>query len=276
MLMHPRRRAMIMELRNGWGCRSILLGFLCVLGWLEFAAGKACAGSLEILVVESGGPTIPITDNGGLDTDPTIGVINVNSTLLNLSLVNYQFTGLGAQSNSPGATTSSTLSESGTAQLLLGGTGSVTVLATDVDYSLPGGSTRTLLSSASNTYTNASAGDSQAFTSWFNGSNTMAGKELPSPTVTLVSSSSILPNSHGGDAAPTGVPLTTPYGLTDQITLSLSGGGLGALAQDQFSGSTVITDAAVPEPASLILMVTAIPVTALRVMRHRKPATSSR
>jgi hypothetical protein len=235
------------------------------------------AGSIELLITESGGPTIPVTDNGGLDTNPTIGVIDINTTLLNLILVNYQFTALGAQSNSPGALSIGTISQGGTVQLLTGGTGSITVLATDVDYTLPGGSSRTLLSSASDTYTNADKGSSQGFTSWFNSSNLLGAKDIGSPTVTLTSSAPLVPNSHSGDAAPTAVPLTTPYGLTDQMVFTLTGGTPGALAQLQFSGSTVVTDAAVPEPASLILMMTAIPVVAaLRVTRHRNRATSSR
>ena len=82
---------------------ALLMGVACTLGM--FAVG-ARAGSLEILITESGGPTIPIADNSALDTDPTIGVINVDtapplgSTLL---LANYQFTQLGADSNSPGS-----------------------------------------------------------------------------------------------------------------------------------------------------------------------------
>jgi hypothetical protein len=233
---------------------------------MAFAVAEVRAGSLTLLVSETGGPTVPITDNGALDTDPAIGVINANATLLNLFLVNYQFTALGAQSNSPGSLTVGTISQDGTVQLLLGGTGSIFILASDVDYALPGGSSRTLLSSASDTYTNANKGNSQEFTSWFNASNTLGAKELSSPTVTLASSSSIVPNSHSGDAAPTGATLSTPYGLTDQMVISLSGGALGALAQVQFAGSTAVTDAAVPEPASIALL--GIGMTALLAFRR--------
>ena len=68
--------------------------------------GIARAGSLVILVTESGGPAIPIADNSSLDTDPTVGVINVDTAPsggINTLLVNYQFARLGADSNSPGS-----------------------------------------------------------------------------------------------------------------------------------------------------------------------------
>ena len=84
---------------------------------IEQFEDRCLLGSLELIIAESAGPTIPITDNGALDTDPTVGVINVNTTLLNLSLVNYQFTALGSNSNSPGTAAIGFLSQNGTAQL---------------------------------------------------------------------------------------------------------------------------------------------------------------
>src|SRR4051812_9290248 len=83
--------------------------------------GIARAGSLEMIVTETGGPALPIPDNGALDTDPAVGVINVDTTLFNQLLVNYQFTSLATNSNSPGSTASGFLSQSGGVQLLPGG-----------------------------------------------------------------------------------------------------------------------------------------------------------
>jgi hypothetical protein len=247
------------------------MGVACGLGMLALTAIEARAGSLEMLVTETGGPTIPITDNGALDTDPTVGVINVNTTLLNLSLVNYQFTAMGSNSNSPGSSVNGFLSQSATAQLLIGGTGSVTVLASDVDYSLPTGLTRTMNSSASNTFTNATAGNTDAFRSWFNGSNTLAAKETPSPLLNLVSSAAN-PNSQGANAADTPVSLTNPYGLTNEKVITLTGGSVGGLAQDQYTGSTTVRASVIPEPASMALLLTALPVTLFGAMRRRKAA----
>lgn len=246
----------------------LVLGVVCGLGMILCSGGVARAGSLELLVTETGGPTIPISDNGGLDTDPTVGVINVNTTLLNLSLVNYDFTALGANSNSPGTSAVAFLSQNGLAQLIPGGTGSITVLASDVDYSLPNVPPGTMHSSASNTYTNATAGNTNTFQSWFNGSNTLAAKETASPIVTLTSTAAN-PNSQSATAADTTVSLTTPYGLTNEKVITLTGGAPGAQAQDQYTASTTISGA-IPEPSSMALMLAALPVWIFGVMRRRK------
>src|SRR4051794_35027220 len=95
----------------------------------------ARGASLEVIVTEQGGPSIPISDNSALDTDPTIGRINVNSGLLNLSPADFQFTGLHAGSNSPGEPdpTGALLTVGG--EVMTAGASSITVLVTDTDYS---------------------------------------------------------------------------------------------------------------------------------------------
>jgi hypothetical protein len=231
---------------------------VAALALLLGGAGRAGAGFLEILVTESGGPTIPITDNGGLDTDPTTGVIKVNTTLLNLSLVNYQFTALSATSTSPGTGGTGSLTLSGSVQLIFGGTGSITILASDGDYAQPGTPPATLGSSSKAVYSNGNQGDTQTFQSWFNPTNTAGAKEIPSPLLTLTSTGPA-PNTQLGTAPPTPVTLVTPYGLTDQAVITLSGGGGDAQSQDDFEGVTQLAAAsvaAVPEPASVTLLAT--------------------
>jgi hypothetical protein len=249
------------------------MGVACGLSMLALTAIEARAGSLEILVTESGGPTIPITDNGALDTDPTIGVINANTTLLNLSLVNYQFTaaGLGANSNSPGTTTVGSLVQNGNVQLLIGGTGSITIVATDVDYSLPAPGPGTLNSSLADNFANGAAGDTQGFTSWYNPSNGLAATDVPSPTVGFVSTGPV-GNPHSAAAAPTPITLVNPYGLTNSTTITLSGGSPGALSQVGWTGTTQVISSPIPEPASMALLLTALPVTLFGALRRRKAA----
>jgi hypothetical protein len=243
-------------------------GFMlaCVLGALALPAR---AGSLELLVTESGGPTIAVVDNGLYDQDPTVGVINANTTLLNPLLTNYVFTDLSAASNSPGTAVGAYLVQQGTAFLTPGHSGVLTVLASDVDYVQPDGVSRTLSSSASNTYTNADAGDSNVFKSWFNGSNTLGALETPSPSITLVSTAGN-PNSEGSDATPIPVSLADPYGLTNRVVIGLSGGQPGTASRDAWTGATVVVARAIPEPSSMSLLLGALPVLVM-VVRRRRP-----
>lgn len=256
-----------------WGRGRLLLGVACGLGMMALAAGEARAASLTLTVSESaGGASIAIADNSALDTNPAVGVIDVNVALLNPSLNNYTFTSLSANSNAPGTATVGALSQNGTAVLNTGsGTGSLTITASDVDYNLPTGPAGRLASSASNTYTHANNGNTTTFTSWYNPSNTLNATDVASGTVNLIAASPPDPNSHSGNGTPTiTTPLTTPYGLTNTTVITLTGGSPGAAAQDQFTGSTTL--AAVPEPASLALMLTAVPVTLFGALRRRKAA----
>jgi len=252
------------------GRRHLLTGIACGLSVLALTAAEARAASLTLTITESaGGASVSILDNTALDSDPTVGVINVLTTSLNPLLANYSFTALGATSNAPGNSTQAALTQNGTAQLIAGGGGgSVSITASDVDFNLPSGPGGFLRSSASDTYTNSPTGNSHAFTSWFNPTNTINATDVPSPTVTLLAVNPPNPNSHSGDAAPTPVSLTTPYGLTSTALITLTGGSSTQPSQIQYTGSTTIS--AIPEPASLALMLTAVPVTLFGALRRRK------
>jgi len=254
------------------GRGHLLLGVACGLGMIALGASEARATSLTITVSESvGGGGLAIQDGSALDTNPANGVIDVNVALLNGSLNNYQFTALSANSNSLTVTSVGSLSESGTAQLLLGGVGSLTVTSSEINYNAPAGPTGILDSSSASTFTHTDAGNSQTFKSWFNPPIAAINDQvIPSPTVTNTSSGPN-PNSPGHDAAPTPIPLATPYGLTNTAVITLTGGTTGALSQDAFSGSTTVTASTIPEPASMALMFLALPVI-VGAIRRRKAA----
>jgi len=249
---------------------ALLMGVACTLGM--FAVG-ARAGSLEVLVTESGGPTIPIADNSALDTDPTIGVINVDTapaTGINLLLTNYKFSQLGANSNSPGGGGTGFLTQTGVAQLLLGGTGSITVVASDVDYNQPAPGPGTLHTSSTAEFTNATNGNTNTFRGWFNSNNALGGFGAPpSPLITFTASGQPAADPHMAQND-TPITLVTPYGLTNRTIITLTGGSAGALAQDRFGGT--VQTAAIPEPASMALMLGALPVLVFGLMRRRRAA----
>jgi len=254
------------------GRGHLLLGVACGLGMIALGASEARAASLTITVSESvGGGGLSIADNTALDTNPAIGVIDVNVGLLNPSLNNYQFTSLSANSNAPGTAAVGSLNESGTAQLLLGGAGSITVMSSDIDYNLPTGPNGTLNSSSGSTFTHSDAGNTQTFTSWFNPPvATINQQVVPSPTVTNTSNG-VDPNSQSSPTVSVPIALATPYGLTNSATITLTGGTTGALSQDAFSGSTTVHSSVIPEPASMALMFLALPVI-VGAIRRRKAA----
>jgi hypothetical protein len=118
------------------------------------------ANALELTVTEAGGPSIAILDNGLLDDNPIPEVITVDTLRLNQHLLFFSFTDLSAVSNLPGGTSGS-ISQTGTAQLLFAGSSqSITIDASDVNYTLPSGTSGLLSSSISNTFTHTTVGDS--------------------------------------------------------------------------------------------------------------------
>jgi hypothetical protein len=255
--------------------KRFLSGIVCGLVMLVAQVTNARAGSLELLVTESGGPTIPILDGSVFDLSPPgDGVITVDTSLLNLLLVNFKFSDLSALSNSLMGGTTASLSQTGTAQLLFGAPAStLTVTATDVDYAAPSGTVATLKSSTSETFTHTDAGNNQTFQSWYNPIpfNFLGATDVPSALLKLTSSGAA-PNSDGKDAPDTLSPSIVPFGMTDTMIISLSGGTSAALAKDQFTGSTTLTASSIPEPASMALMVIGLPLTVFGIRYRRRRA----
>jgi len=248
---------------------------------IALATGTARAGLLEIDLTFAGG-SIPIVKGGAFDTsnpaDPD--AITVNTNLLNAAIAalgapQLQFTALGASSNNPGVSTGANLTQTGSAFLTQGsGPFSFTVDAFQSDFTTPVGN-GSLQSSASHTFTNTAAGDSQTFQSWFDQTNTNS-KTTPSPLLAFISPSlngSGPPNTESGGttAALTLLGTVTPgYSLVNEtvVTLTASAGAVSSPI-DQFQGSTVVTAAVVPEPTSFVAMFTALPLIVFW-RRHRR------
>jgi len=257
---------------------ALLMGVACTLGMFTF---EARGGPLTITVTESGpGGTTPvsITDNGLFDLDLRLGFINVDTGQgatqpagINLSLANYQFSSLSANSNSisnipPG---SGLLTQNGVVQLLAGGVGSITVLATDNAYNQPPPGPGTLHTSSTAEFANATNGNTNTFRGWFNSDNALGGFGAPpSPLTTFTASGQPASDPHMGQTD-TAITLVNPYGLTSRTVITLTGG---AQAQDRFGGTVQTFSAPIPEPASMALMLGALPVLVFGLMRRRRAA----
>src|SRR4051812_42337431 len=76
-----------------WFGRGVVaLALLC--------AGSRAPAAFVLTVQEAGGPAIAIADGGSLDQDGLAdGIINVNTSALNVLLANFSFVSLGGTSN---------------------------------------------------------------------------------------------------------------------------------------------------------------------------------
>jgi hypothetical protein len=234
------------------------LRFAAVCG-IVFALGatQARAGSIEIVLNVSGFAPLLITSGGPFDgsipSNPNS--ITVNTGALNAFLFGegsaLTFSSLGASSNNPGAA-NATITLTGNASTT-GAAVSFTADAIQTDYNSPVGANGVLQSSAGGTFTNTVAGDSTTFQSWYDGTN--AGvMTTPSPLLSFLSPN--LPGtnqSYSGDAAPTALtPFVTPFALVNEIGVTLAANANSPT--DQFTGSTVVTAATIPEPSSFALL----------------------
>lgn len=258
-----------------WFCLSrkrLLMGVACGLGMLALASGQVRAGTLEIVIAE-GATSFDILDNGPLDVNTATNAI----TALTPALIfpDFKVVGLNASTNNPGADnpTGATLTLSAEIQrTTAGAAASISITVTDEDYTLPAGS-KLLSSTASGSFTNVPKGDSQTFTSWFNPSNTALAKDPPpSGPLTFLSTGTNINSSQGTTPfIPVGAAGT--YGLTNETVLTMSGAPTGVTPDITLTGSTQVLG--VPEPASIAIMLPALPVVIMGWLRHRKARATS-
>jgi len=255
-------------------CKHLLMGVACGLGMLVLASGQARAGTLEIVISE-GATSYDILDNGPLDTNGAINLIQGLAPAL--VFPDFTIVGLNASTNNPGMDnpTGAVLTVGGEIQrTTAGAAASITITVTDTDYVLPAGS-KTMTSQDSGTYTNTTAGDSQRFTSWFNPSNAPLAKDIASPTLVYASTGPGLNGPPGLPTPPIPVGSAATYGLTNETVLTMAGAPGGVTPDIVFGGSTKILGSVVPEPASLAIMLPALPVVIMGWFRHRKARATS-
>jgi hypothetical protein len=255
----------------------------------------ATAGAGEAMAGPSYQIDITIVDTTTNTTNPTSVILwtspnnTANPSNPNLIVVSAAFstasTGVsltGLQASTTTTATSTSLNLQGTATLV--GTTSdnytVTVTAFNNGYTTPAANTLGVLSqSESGTYTFTTGGNSQTqsqtFISWYNSANpstpTLSGPTPGLQTIGIpTASSSTLSGSQNVPGSTTFSPYITPYALTSTLTLHITGTGNANNSIVGFQGSATLM--AVPEPASLVMMLTGMPVPlmVLGVLRRRK------
>jgi len=201
-----------------------------------------------------------------------------------------ELTGVNALTNNPGSLSSATMSVGGTAQVVSGvasssDTFTVTILTSQTFFTNPPGVKATLGDSESFTLTNTTgaAGDKQAVKSFYDPTNTLfntGGGTTSTSGISLAlpASPSTPPVSSPPNGETTGVsPYVTPYSMTTELVIQITGNDSSPNAKDVFGGATTLLATTVPEPASAVMFLTGMPVplVVLGLLRRRRKAVAN-
>jgi len=234
-----------------------------------FMASEAQAETLTLSVYAGTNTTVaPIYTVTG--TSPTAVTANtgiLNSDLAGAGFGAYSFTNLGGSSNNPGDNTvGSFILTSGNLTVTSGGSGegtAITVVLSEGGFTLPASSSSLLDRAQSNV-----AGASM--------SSQMSTGTFTDATSTTVSTPLITLGTTGGDMTHTSSLGTyvTPFTLESQTTLAMTAASASGPGSNGFSQKVTVGASAVPEPASLVLMLTGmpLPLVVLGLIRRRRAA----
>jgi hypothetical protein len=228
--------------------RFLVLALSALIG---FAASEARAASISMTITLGDSSTILVDSFITSGATPT-SYGNVNLTLLNLSLAahgsEYSFTGLGGGSNNAGDTLG-LLTLNGGIQIIPGSghtLAGLTITETEGSFTSPMGPSGTLLSTSTGNFNSSTSGTHDA-SSTYNATPT-AGPYTVTPNA--------LGNGSGGALSAIS-PFVTPYMLTNTISFSLVPSST-VRETDQFGVTARVS--AIPEPASVVMLLTGMPL----------------
>jgi hypothetical protein len=232
---------------------------------LGLMTSEARAASLTLSVFAGTDTTAPALYSivGGANA------VTADTTILNGNLAAggfgaYSFSNLGGSSNNPGSTTvgvGAFVLTSGNLLVTPGGSGGgtpITVVLTEDGFTLPSNGAELQDTATANI---ASASGSQDSTGIFEDATSTT---VTTPTASLTSSGITT------TSAPLGT-YVTPFALTSVTTLSLTAAPGSTLpGSNGFSQKIVVT--AIPEPASVVMMLTGmpLPLVVLGLLRRRR------
>jgi hypothetical protein len=255
----------------------LVLGLAAMIGVM---ASEARAETLTLTVYAgsgTGGAVIYTTTGGSQAV--TANLTALNSDLTAAGFGAYQFTNLGGSSNNPGTSgpVGGFILTSGNMTVTPGGSGEgtpITVVLTEDGFSAPSsGAGASLFTAATANYAGTAAGPASTQTdqSQFTDSTpqTITGGVISQP------SNGTQTDSHSTGISQ-GLPAyVVPYTLTNILVIQLTADPAGSGGSNGFSGKTsVISSGTIPEPASLVMMLTGmpLPLVVLGLLRRRRAA----
>jgi hypothetical protein len=234
----------------------------CGLATIALAGPSARAGNVTIVVTESGVGSVSIFLGSGLDgpgatsNNVTADVAALNSTLTALGF-DFNFNALGAIANSPASGIDASLFLTGQVfrTTSTGGDKSITIDATQNDYTSLSKMGGVLSSFTTGNFFATAGGISQTRTSYFATSNLQNDTTGPSTTAPA-----FVPAGGSGPLPGIAVPQTAVFSLTDRVVITLAADATGGSNPpiDQFTHATRV--AAIPEPASVVMLGMGMPV----------------
>jgi len=179
----------------------------------------------------------------------TAGSVTVDTGALNAFLAGsgFSFVSLGGQSNALTPGNEAQLTQSGEVnRSSIDGTGTITIIATETGFNFPVGVPKFMTGAATDTFLSFATGDSRTFQGQFTDANGTVS--------TITQTFAATPSSSGNTQ-------TGPFNGLDSFTLTSTtvvqlgfNPNAGTPATDRFSGTTTVQTRAVPEPASIALL----------------------
>jgi len=252
--------------------RRLLLSL--ALSALFSLTGSGAGASPITMTIKLGGGASFLVDTVATSTPTSYtvdaaGLAAINS-FLSTNGSEYRLFGLSGSSNFPGNVSQGNLVVTGEIHSIpTGGSDAVlTLTEAETSFTSPTGTGGTLMSSSSGNFTNQPAGGGHTALSMFNATST--------PTYSVLSTGvAVNPGVNGGPVSAPVAPVSTLYTLTNVATFGLSKASGPSDIVDSF-GVTATIGSIVPEPVSMVMFVTGmpLPLVVVGLLRRRRRAVA--
>jgi len=256
----------------------LALGLAAMIGLM---AGESRAGTLTLSVYSGAGTGGTLIDSftGGstsINLNPT-QLSTLNTDLHAAGFGAYNFNSLSGLSNNPGDAALAFIQVSGQLAAATTGTGmgaDITVVLNEDSFNAPSAAAGNKLVNAgtANYKGNTPGGSSSNTTNTGNFFQPVApSNQVTTTAPSLPSTGAPIDNPNSGSETGLG-PYATPFSLESETVLRLTATPGGAGATNGFTNTVSVT--AIPEPASLVLMLTGmpLPLVVLGLLRRRRAA----